>query len=372
MQALSFFTGPCKYETYATFGDSYMTIGRMKRSIFIYFIAVVFIGGCKTDSSTLSYEKITGQTMGTYYAITATVKDPAATQQAIEVLLSEINAGVNNYLPNSLITNFNNSETGGDYDISTIEGQHFYENIAASRRVVKETNNHFDPTVGPLVNYWRFGPDGKYNLTAIDSTKVDLLMQVVSFNRVILKKGSNNFRIDKSDPRVKLDFSAIAKGYGVDKVAELLENKGVENYFVDIGGENKLKGVNDKGMPWVLGINTPKADAGIKEFSKIISITDKAIATSGNYRQVYEVDGVKLSHTINPFTGYPERSNLLSATIIHDQCMYADAYATACMVMGLEKALQFVNTHPEISYLFLYSNENGEIDAVASEGLNFL
>ena len=344
----------------------------MFRSLSFCLLLLAFITACKNDPAQAKYVQIKGLTMGTYYSITGTIDDPRATQLAIEALLNEVNDGMNHYLPNSLITNFNNSETGETFDLSSIEAQHFYENIAASRRVVKETNNHFDPTVGPLVNHWRFGPDGKYNLTAIDSTVIDSLMQIVSFNRIILKKEDDSFRIEKSDPRVMLDFSAIAKGYGVDAIAGLLEGRGVENYFVDIGGENKLKGVNDKGAPWVLGINTPKEDAGVKDLSKVISLTDKAIATSGNYRQVYEVDGVKVSHTINPFTGYPERSNLLSVTIIHDECMYADAYATACMVMGLEKALQFVNTHPEISYLFLYSHEEGEIASVDSGDITFM
>jgi len=310
--------------------------------------------------------------MGTSYQVTCPTDDPTSLKVDIETLLKEVNDGMNHYLPNSLISQFNNSEKGITYQLKTIEAKHFFENIVASRRVVKETNNHFDPTVGPLVNYWKFGPDGKYNLTSIDSTKVDSLMDVVSFNRIILKKSDTEFTIDKSDPRVMLDFSAIAKGYGVDMIAELLESKGIENYFVDIGGETRVAGLNDKGIQWVLGINMPKENAAINELSKVISITNKAVATSGNYRNVYEIDGIKVSHTINPFTGYPERSNLLSATIIHDECMYADAYATACMVMGLEKALRFVNTHPEISYLFLYSNEEGELASVDSGDIKFL
>ena len=338
-----------------------------------YIILIVFISAfaCKQNPTT-NYQKISGLTMGTSYQVTCPTGDTKTLQIEIEALLKEINDGVNHYLPNSLITQFNNSEKGETYNLNEIEAQHFYENIAASRRVVKETNNHFDPTVGPLVNYWKFGPDGKYNLTSIDSTKVDSLMEVVSFNRIILKKTETSFSIDKSDPRVKLDFSAIAKGYGVDMIAELLESQEIKNYFVDIGGETRVAGINNKGIPWVLGINTPKEDAGIKELSKVISITEKAIATSGNYRNLYEVEGVKVSHTINPFTGYPERTILLSVTIIHDECMYADAYATACMVMGLDKALQFVNTHPELSYLFLYSKEDGELASVDSGDITFL
>jgi thiamine biosynthesis lipoprotein len=282
-----------------------------------YIILIVFISAfaCKQNPTT-TYQKISGLTMGTSYQITCPTDDTKTLQIEIEALLKEINDGMNHYLPNSLITQFNNSEKGETYNLNEIEAQHFYENIAASRRVVKETNNHFDPTVGPLVNYWKFGPDGKYNLTSIDSTQVDSLMEV--------------------------------------------------------GGETRVAGVNNKGIPWVLGINTPKEDAGIKELSKVISITEKAIATSGNYRNLYEVEGVKVSHTINPFTGYPERTNLLSVTIIHDECMYADAYATACMVMGLDKALQFVNTHPELSYLFLFSKEDGELASVDSGDITFL
>ncbi len=338
-------------------------------AISILFITTV---GCRSDQSVVTYQKIVGQTMGTYYQVTCPTVDAVRLQQDIELLLKEVNEGMNHYLPDALITQFNNSEAGGTYDLSREAGRHFYNNIAASRRIVKETNAHFDPTVGPLVNYWKFGPEGKYNLTKIDSTKIDSLMEVVSFNRIIIKKSNNSFSIDKSDPRVRLDFSAIAKGYGVDVVGDLLKSHNVSNYFIDIGGEIKVAGVNDKGVPWVLGINKPEEGAAINELSEIISITDKAIATSGNYRNVYEVDGVKVSHTINPFTGYPERTNLLSATIIHDECMYADAYATACMVMGLEKAQQFVNTHPEISFLFLYSNDVGVIDAVDSGDITFL
>lgn len=339
---------------------------------FILFGLLISSISCKPGPAEVTYKKITGLTMGTYYQVTCTTNDAQSIKTQIESLLQEVNDGMNHYLPNSLITQFNNSENGETFNFSEIEARHFYKNIEASQQVVKETSNHFDPTVGPLVNYWKFGPDGKYNLTTIDSTKVDSLMEIVGFNRITLNKKDTVFSIDKSDPRVALDFSAIAKGYGVDAIAELLESKGIKNYYIDIGGENRVAGMNNKDIPWVLAINTPKEDAGIKDWSKVISITDKAIATSGNYRNVYEIDGIKVSHTINPFTGYPERSNLLSATIIHDECMYADAYATACMVMGLEKAQQFVNTHPEVSYLFLYSDVDGEIQSVDSGDIEFL
>jgi len=300
---------------------------KMYKTLAICFSLMFLFAKCKTDSDIENYKEIVGLTMGGItYTVIAPLKDPDGTKAEIEVLLKEVNDGMNTYVPNSLISQFNNSESGGTYDLTTAEAQHFYKNIAACRRIVKETNNHFDPTVGPLVNYWRFGPDGKYNLTAIDSTKVDSLMNVVSFNRIILKKDQTSFQIDKSDSRVELDFSAIAKGYAVDEIASLLESQGIDDYFVDIGGETRLKGLSDKDIPWIIGISTPLKEASARDIFKII----------------------------------------------HDECMYADAYATACMVMGLEKALQFVNTHPEISYLFLYSDKKGEIESVSSGDIDFM
>ncbi|MBT8219118.1 MAG: FAD:protein FMN transferase [Bacteroidia bacterium] len=332
----------------------------------------ILVFSCRDAQDTSAYIKIHGETMGTSYNITCAYDQPELLTDRIEKVLAEVNQGMNTYDQLSLISKFNQSEKGMDFDLDTPAARHFYQNMAASRRIVKETNGYFDPTVGPLVNYWGFGPSGRNNINVIDSMAIDSVMQVISFNRVILKKEGDAFTIDKSDPGVQLDFSAIAKGYGVDKIAEEMNQMGIQDYLVEVGGETRLAGKNAKGQNWSLAISEPKINASFQSIAHILSITDRSVATSGNYRNYYEVDGQIFGHTINPFTGYPERSNLLSATIIHDECMYADAYATACMAMGLEQSLLFVNTNPEVSYLFLYTDSEGQLQSADSGDLTFL
>jgi thiamine biosynthesis lipoprotein len=207
----------------------------------------------------------------------------------------------------------------------------------------------------PVVNYWGFGYTGREKVTEADSIKINSLLQSVGFNK-LHKQGKV---ILKDNPLTELDFSGIAKGYGVDKIAEHLASKGLKNYYVEIGGEVFAKGVNSKGITWRTGIGIPSSEANPLEFQEILELENKGIATSGNYRNYYEANGKKVSHTINPENGLPERNELLSATIIAPTCAEADGYATACMVLGLQKAIRMIEDDDQLEGILIYGGENG-------------
>lgn len=274
---------------------------------------------------------------------------------------------VSTYIDSSLISKFNKN---GNLNLNIEKGKnHFIDNYNKAAQVFEKTNGLFDPTVMPLVNYWGFGYDGKKEITTIDKNKVKSILEYVGFSK-LNEEGSNSFQhlINKKNPKTELDFSALAKGYGADQAGKLLESKGINNYLVEIGGEVYTKGLNESGKPWVIGVNTPKEEARINEFEAYVGLSGKGMATSGNYRNYYEIDGQKFSHTINPKTGFPERSNLLSATIIADDCMTADAYATACMVAGLEKAEEIIKNNNSLEGYFIFADKSGNLQSKYTEG----
>ncbi len=229
--------------------------------------------------------------------------------------------------------------------------------------VSRITDGKFDITVAPLVNAWGFGFKNSDNVTP---ELIDSLKQFVGYEKVRLENGT----IVKADPRVQLDASAIAKGYACDVVANLLKSYGVENYMIEIGGEIAMRGKNDKGVCWRIGIDKPMDDStGLHhELQTILSICDKCVATSGNYRNYYVKDGKKYAHTIDPQTGYPSEQDILSATVIADDCMTSDAYATAFMASGLEKSKEIAKKVPGLFYYFIYVQPDGTMATTCSEG----
>ena len=330
-----------------------------------WFVVVFFsILGCQESNTTTvtTYQKLSGQTMGTTYNIT--YQSTQDIKDKVETVLKEVNAGVNHYDPNSIISKVNQAKKDWTIEKTAIS-QHFYTNLHMAQKIFTVTNGAFDPTVMPLINYWGFGYTGKKPVTTVDSIKVDSLLQLVGLDKMVLSNGN----IQKEKPSMQLDFSALAKGYGVDKVGEALEQQGIENYLVDIGGEVRAKGVNKRGTPWQLGINTPKAEAAFSDYLAVIALDNQSMATSGNYRNFYELNGIRYAHTINPKTGYPELNTLLSATVISKDCMTADAYATAFMTMGLEKAFKIAQEDKNIHGYFLFSKENGTIGIQFTKGM---
>jgi thiamine biosynthesis lipoprotein len=344
----------------------------MMRNLFGLLFLVIVFGACqnpqKTETETISYLKIQGETMGTTYSLT--YSSAINYKSAIDSLLIDINSQVNTYDSTSLISKFNREES---LELGWELAPHFKLNYLTAAGIYKTTDGYFDPTVMPLVYYWGFGKR-KIAVEQSDEAKIKRLLATTGFDKTRMgeSKNGNTYIYKTNSPETQLDFSAIAKGYGVDAVAKLLRDKGIENYLVEIGGETVTKGKNPYGKIWTLGINTPEEDTNPNtDFKALIQLADKAIATSGNYRNYYEVDGKKYAHSINPKTGYPEMSNLLSASVVMDSCMIADAYATAFMVMGLEKAWKLANEQESIEAYFIY-DDNGEMKVKATDGFQKL
>ena len=235
-----------------------------------------------------------------------------------------------------------------------------YEVLQKARVVSENTQGAFDVTVMPLVNAWGFGfKKGEFPTDA----QVDSLRKIVGFHHIELTKDS---LVKKDDARVMIDCGAIAKGYGVDRVAKVLRDHGVINYMVEIGGEVVTKGRNPEGHPWQIGISRPTAGAEVSSqpLQTVLSLENAALATSGNYRNFYEHNGKKYAHTIDPRTGRPVQHSLLSATVIAPDCATADAYATSFMVMGIEGAKQVLAKHKELKAYLIYADEKSQLQVL--------
>jgi thiamine biosynthesis lipoprotein len=350
----------------------------MKTISYFFLIPLAFLFACRTDGSlpVTSTQMIQGETMGTYYKVSYLGSEITGLKTSVDSLLVALNMEVSTYIPDALISRFNHGDLHA-IDAETLQGApHFLANLKLALKIAEVTSENFNPTIMPLVNYWGFGYTSKHPVTAIDSAKVDSLMTFVGLDKIDYDSiiySPSAIQLDKEYPGTQLDFSAIAKGYGVDLVAAYLRQLGIDNYFVDIGGEvvaKGNKGSNDS--PWRVGIAIPKEDAAPTEMNVAIPLIDRAVATSGNYRNYYEVNGQKFSHTINPFTGYPERSNLLSASILAKDCATADGFATACMVLGLDAAFTLINMQPDLEGYFIYSDNEGLLHARATKGFTSL
>lgn len=289
------------------------------------------------------YQKCTGLIFGTSYHITYQYDDDL--QPEIEAQMKEVDAALSMFNKESIITRVNSNQ-------SVELNEMFTEVFQQAQKISEDTDGAFDITVGPLVNAWGFGFK---NEQLPDKHAVDSLMAIIGYKKVSYK----NHQIIKSDPRITLDCSAIAKGYGVDVVARLLEDKGISNYMVEIGGEVVTKGISEKRVPWKIGVTKPTDDpiSEGNELQTILNVTDKAMATSGNYRNFYYKGKRKYAHTIDPKTGYPVQHNILSATVLTNTCMRADAYATAFMVMGFEGAKKVLERNPDLMAYIIYDDK---------------
>jgi len=318
-------------------------------------LAVFIVWLLRHDSKKLIKVSFNGETMGTYYNIIYLHPDGIDYKSSVDSLLLIWNKSLSTYIPDSEISKFNKGNS------FRFESPYFYPVLVKSREVFQATNGAFDPTVMPLVNAWGFGPEDN---EMPDSAQVAELKKLVDFNKIIF----DSVEVKKEIPGMSIDFSAIAKGYGVDEVGKLLEQKGIENFLVDIGGEITCKGLNDRGTPWTTGIEDPNVELLERKIKAIIEVTDKSIATSGNYRNFYVKDGKKYAHTIDPHTGYPVEHSMLSTTVIANDCMTADAYATAFMVLGIDSAKAVINLHPEMDAYFIFSDNEGKIQTFMTDG----
>lgn len=314
------------------------------QSAFLAFLIIGTVIIVRQQRST-PYQKDTGFIFGTVYNIT--YQYDKSLKADIEAELKKVDGSLSPFNKHSIITKINRNE---DVTVDKM----FADVFNLARQISTETDGAFDITVAPLVNAWGFGFKNAPQPTrhAIDSLK-----QLTGYMKVSL----DGMKVSKKDPRMMLDCSAIAKGYACDVVAEYLRKRGIENFMVEIGGEIVTQGINEKRLPWKIGVTKPVDDSlnTNQELQTVLNVTNKAMATSGNYRNFYYKNGKKYAHTIDPVTGYPVQHNILSATVIADNCATADAYATAFMVMGLDKAKAVLGRHPELMAYFIYSDKNG-------------
>ena len=307
-----------------------------------------------------------GDALGTTYhvKIFPSQNSKPVSKQDIDSVIEAINNSLSTYRPNSLISRINKGEV-----LKT--DLHFVEVYNTAEKIYFETDGLYDPTIGILVNAWGFGPKEKIKNIERDSSIVDSLKKFVNYKFLHLdKKGY----LRKRYPQVYIDYNSIAKGYAIDRVGQMLADKGFKNYLVEIGGEVLAKGKNiAKDRAWLVAIDNPDRQHGNKFISKI-ALSDQAIATSGNYRKYYvdKKTGRKYVHTLNPKTGYPVQQHLLSASVIANNCTLADGYATAFMVMGFEKTKRFLQKHPELEAFLVYSDEQGHIKTFKTKGVKII
>ena len=311
-----------------------------------------------TDASQTSHSAVphvnTGHIFGTYYNIR--YSSPNDLEKDILVVLQEFDNSLSTFNPKSVISLINNNK-------SDKTDHYFVRMFETAQQVSELSDGAFDITVAPLVNAWGFGFRNKEHVTP---ELIDSLREFVGYDKIRLEGD----RLVKSDSRIMLDASAIAKGYSCDVVADFLESKDIANYLVDIGGEIRCKGVNADSQLWSIGIDRPQDDllGQNHELQAIVRSDNLAMATSGNYRQFYYDNGVRRSHTIDPRTGYPVNHNLLSATVTAPTCMQADALATACMVLGERKALEMIESLPDIECMLIVAHDTTE-QVIMTDGL---
>ncbi len=333
-------------------------MNRRNRALVIFGVglAIIFLmtSYLRRDSARLQH--VSGQTMGT---IIYNVKFIGPTLEGIKTEIDDelkaFNASLSTYIPDSEISRLNK------HGSLAFESKYFLPVLKKSQFIYDKTDGTFDPSIGPLVQAWGFGPNK--SIPNLDSASVDSLMMITGFDRVVFSKKSIAF-----PDNFQIDFGAIAKGYAVDLVGELLEEKGVTDYLVEIGGEVRCRGVNDEGKSWSLGIEDPTVNLNEQKLMAIVRLKDQSLATSGNYRNYYEKEGKIYAHIIDPRTGYTAKHNLLSASVFASDCMTADAYATAFMVLGLEESKQMI-FQEGLDAILLYRDVGGGVKSFVSDGI---
>ena len=332
------------------------SVSPMKGGYLLSFLLALVLSFFTACTEQTEYYEESGTVFGTLYHIK--YESSQLLTDSIDQELQRFNLSLNPFNPNSIIAKVNNNEP-------VAVDAWFTEVFNKAQAISRQSEGAFDITCAPLVNLWGFGFK---KMDEVTPEKIDSLRAFVGYQKVRLEGD----HIVKADPRLMLDCAAIAKGYACDVIARLLERQGVKNYMVEIGGEVTMSGVNPAGAGWRIGINKPENDReGMRtDVEEVVQLNRKGgIATSGDYRNFYVKDGKKYAHTINPATGYPAGQNVLSATIVAEDCMTADAYATTCMVLGLERAQQLIGSLPDVDYFLIYADSTGTQRVAYSEGM---
>lgn len=328
------------------------------KGVLLLVVFGVFFGCKRGQSSKIIENRNNGPALGTSYSIIYFSNKKLDYQKEIDSVFTVINQSLSTYIPNSDISKINDGD-------STLKIDHMFTDVfLLSKEINVKTSGYFDPTVGVLVNAWGFGPGKKIEL---DSVKVDSLLQYVGFNKVEL---TNEGTVRKQSPSIYFDFNAIAKGYSIDRLAAMLEGKGVENYLIEVGGEITAKGKNIlKDKNWVVGINDPQIEDRT-EYKAAVALKNVSMASSGNYRhfRIDSITGEKYVHTLNPKTGYTKNAKVLATTVIADNCAKADGYATAFMAMDLDESKKILEKDSTLEVYMVYLDENGEAKDFMTKG----
>lgn len=326
----------------------------------VLFIMLLILS-CSNENKIVEYR---GIAQGSTYFIKLITKEKQPNlQSSIDSILEVIDLSMSTYRPESLISKINEGE-------NIKVDKHFATVVKASQRLWQESNGLFDPTVGILVNAWGFGKDKQEK--KLTQKQIDSLLLMVGLHKITL---TEDFRIKKQHKDIFIDFNAIAQGYTVDVIADFLKTKNIHNFIVEVGGELYLSGHNIlTNKPWIIGIDNPVSPPNQRELIKKVQLTNKGLATSGNYRKtrIDTLTGKRYVHSINPLTGEAQQNNMLSATVIAQNTMLADGYATALMVMGYQQATDFLNKHPDIEAMLIYNDENNKIAIHQTSGFEKL
>ena len=338
----------------------------MKSKIFkIIIILLLICATCVYCSYIRSQNKvITGETMNTYYRIAIRAgQDDSLLHKKIKSELQKINEEMSVFEPMSDISQFNRNTDSGWIDIEA----ELAEVLKEAHRVYQQTNGNYDPSVDKLIELWGFGTNKVHRIPSqeeIEETKKN-----IGFNKLTFSKDYR--KVKKETPELSLNLSSLAKGYAVDRIVKLLEAEGYKNFIVDIGGEVRAVGNRAKKIKgWNVGVAKPDSE-GVNNYEYIVRLQNMSVATSGDYRNYFYIDGKRYSHTINPKTGYPVEYNLASVTVFDKDCMRADALATGIMAMGEVKGLEFANNY-RIPVILFVRNENGIQVLISNEGKKFL
>ena len=344
------------------FGKRKQLVRIYKSTISLLFIFI--LTGCGSDKVVKEIEGhvFQGETQGTTYQIILAEEEANFTNAEIKSILAGFDMSLSTYVDSSIISKINSTENLIDLVDSS---RYFKRCYNESKLVFLSSNGAFDPSVFPLVEGWGFMKNLE---TPLSKTSVDSILKFVSFEDEkfhSIEFDNDTILATKKDKRFKLDFNAIAQGLSVDVLTEFISSRGHKNFYVEIGGEMRVKGTNRSGQNWKIGIDVPKEDTssnGVRQLENVLSFSNKAIATSGNYRKFYVKDGKKYAHTLDPRTGNPVEHSLLSATVISKNCSTADAYATVFMVIGLEETKKFIKNHPELGLeVYLLYDDNNSI-----------
>lgn len=323
----------------------------------ILLLSVIIFPGCEPETQKIQFG---GEAQGTYYAVTYYDHQKRNLQDEIDSILVLFDQTASMWVPGSIISRINRGEDNVELN------RWFTELFEVSRQIGEESNGAFDMTIGPLVNAWGFGFTDRQKL---DDLKVDSLKALVDYTKVDLSDG----KVTMGIPGMQFDFNGIAQGYSVDVLCSYLESEGITAYLIDIGGEVYARGKKPDGSKWRVGIEKPAETAlSQREIEVVVPLEDKAMATSGSYRKFYEEDGIRYSHTIDPYTGYPVTHSLLSVTVIAENCTLADGYATAFMVMGLERSMKFLDKRDDLEAFFIFSTGTGEYDIAYTKGMGMM